>query len=75
MYSLYTQIHRFSCTDHGDTKQHVVTDLSCLWIRKKHTQGCKSGMVKKSETLQLIPKLHWCANIYAWRVKSGAGSQ
>ena len=30
-------------------------------------QGCKSGLVKKSETMGV--------QIYAWRVKSGAGSQ
>ena len=29
-------------------------------------QGCKSGLVKRSETLQLMPKLHGCANKYAW---------
>ena len=47
-------------------------------------QGCKSGLVKKSETLQLMLKLHhstWMCKYMlgvvacAWRVKSGAGSQ
>ena len=28
-----------------------------------NVQGCKSDLVKKSETLQLMQNLHGCANI------------
>ena len=34
----------------------------CVWAQAVE-QGCKSGLVKKSETLQLMLKLHGCSNI------------
>ena len=41
----------------------VVVALVGSCPRGRCPQGCKSGLVKKSETLQLMPNLHGCANI------------
>ena len=46
----------------------IFINYKCLWhlyceMQLNTSQGCKSGLVKKSETLQLMLNLHGYANI------------